>query len=282
MQKYNEKTKFFVPDNVPLEEAIKRTTHMAIMAHHDDIEIAAYDGILKCFKNPDQWFFGVVVTNGSGSSRGGKYKNYTDAEMTQVRVLEQQKAAVIGEYGLQGFINATSAETKDKDNQEVVLEMYKMLMDAQPKVLYTHNLADKHDTHIGVVTKVIKALRMMPKELRPKAVYGCEVWRDLDWLNDDEKVAFNVSGNPHLANALIEIFDSQIDGAKRYDLATAGRRYANATYAVAHAVDAADSVIYGMDLTPLIEDDNLDVAQFISDAIDRFKKDVQNKITRML
>ncbi|MCK5428285.1 MAG: hypothetical protein KAI94_02380, partial [Anaerolineales bacterium] len=55
----------FVPDNLPPEEALARTTHMAIGAHQDDLEIMAIDGILQCFQRKDRWFTGVVATNGS-------------------------------------------------------------------------------------------------------------------------------------------------------------------------------------------------------------------------
>ncbi|MCF7931230.1 MAG: PIG-L family deacetylase, partial [Acholeplasmataceae bacterium] len=148
--------------------------------------------------------------------------------------------------------------------------------------LYTHNLADKHDTHIGVTTKVIRAIRLMDKKIRPKAVYGCEVWRDLDWMNDSEKVIFNVSGRPNLSQALVEVFDSQITGGKRYDLATAGRRMANATYSSSHSVDQADEIILGMDLTPLIIDDSLDMNAYVLEYIERFKLDVEKRIKKML
>ena len=282
MDKYNSTTEFYVPDNKPLEEAIKRTTHMAILAHHDDIEIGAIDGVLQTFQKPDKWFFGVVVTDGSGSSRGGNYSHYTNEEMMVVRNLEQKKAAYLGEYGLQAFINSPSKQTKDPQDTIVVEEIRKMILDAQPEVLYTHNLADKHDTHIGVVTKTIKALRLLPKDKRPKKLYAVEVWRDLDWLNDDEKVKFNVGGRPNLTNSLVEVFDSQIDGAKRYDLAAIGRRLANATFATAHALDQSDQVINGMDLTPLIEDDSIDMVTFILDAINRFRLDVEQKIRKIL
>ena len=40
-----------------------------------------------------------------------------------------------------------------------------------------------------------------------------------------KKVAFNVGGRPNLTNSLVEVFDSQIDGAKRYDLAAMGRPF---------------------------------------------------------
>lgn len=281
--KLNKKTaEFFIPDQTNIDEAIKRTTHMSIAAHQDDIEIMAYDGILKCFGKDDQWFFGVVVTNGSGSARDSIYKDYTDQEMIEVRRLEQKKAAYIGEFGALALLDYPSSETKDPKNTDVIEELAELIRLAKPEVLYTHNLADKHDTHIGVTTKVIKALRKLPAEIRPKHVYGCEVWRDLDWMVDEEKVVFNVSGHPNLAASLVEVFDSQIVGGKRYDLATIGRRMANATYSTSHAVDQANALIFAMDLTPLVVDVHLDIKTYVLDYIERFKKDVSNRISKML
>jgi LmbE family N-acetylglucosaminyl deacetylase len=273
---------YFVFDGKPVEEAINRTTYMSIAAHQDDIEIMAYDGILKCFNQPEEWFFGVVVTNGSGSARDGEYKNYTDEDMINIRKLEQKKAAFIGEFGALALLDHPSKEVKDPKNTEIVDEMLMLLNQAKPKVLYTHNLADKHDTHIGVTTKVIKALRKMDKKDRPEKVYGCEVWRNLDWMVDSEKVSFDVSGHPNLAASLVEVFDSQIVGGKRYDLAALGRRLANATFSESHFVDKTDAVSLAMDLTPLIEDDNLNIKTYVLEYIERFKKDVENRIQKML
>jgi len=282
MKLINSTAEFFVYDGKPLEEAVKRTTHMSIAAHQDDIEIMAYDGILQCFNKADQWFFGVVVTNGSGSSRDGAYKDYTDAQMIEIRKLEQKKAAYLGEFGALALLDHPSKNVKDPNNTEVIHEFFELLNQARPKVLYTHNLADKHDTHIGVTTKVIKALRMMDKNHRPEKVYGCEVWRNLDWMVDQDKVRFDVSEHPNLAASLVEVFDSQIAGGKRYDLATMGRRLANATYSESHSVDKASSVIFAMDLTPLILDDNLDIKTFILNEINKFRQDVADRVGKML
>lgn len=277
--KLNKKgAEFFIPDGKPVEEAIARTTHMAISAHQDDLEIMSYDGILKCFGQEEQWYFGVVVTNGAGSPRDDLYVNYTDEEMQKVRKQEQKKAAYVGEYGAMALLDYTSSEVKDKNNRDVVDELKTLIATAKPEVIYTHNLADKHDTHIGVAVKVIKAIRELPAELRPKKVYGCEVWRSLDWVNDTEKVLFNVSAHPNIAAALVSVFDSQICGGKRYDLATEGRRLANATYAASHGTDQAAALSYAMDLTPLIEDVNADAAEYIKGYIERFKADVMGKI----
>jgi LmbE family N-acetylglucosaminyl deacetylase len=271
---------FFIPDQKPLDQAIQRTTHMSIAAHHDDIEVMAYDGILKCLNQQDQWFFGVIVTNGAGSSRTGDYANYSDEQMQKVRKEEQIKASILGNFGALAMLDYTSLETKDYKNHIIIVELANLIKKAQPKILYTHNLADKHDTHIGVTLKVIQAIRTLDKAERPQKLFGCEVWRNLDWMLDEDKVVFDVSKHPNLAQALIEVFDSQISGGKRYDLATIGRRLANATYSNAYQSDQSNALIYGMDLTPLIEQDDLNIIDYVEHYINRFKKDVEDKIKK--
>src|ERR1035437_242310 len=98
MQFHNPLSEIYVPDEAPVEEALSRTTHLAIGAHQDDIEIMAYHGILECFGKADRHFTSVTVTNGAGSPRTGLYKDYTDEQMRKVRRQEQRKAASVGEY----------------------------------------------------------------------------------------------------------------------------------------------------------------------------------------
>ena len=220
----------FVPDGLPVEPALARTTHMTISAHQDDIEIMAASPILDCFQQKDLWFTGVVVTDGRGSPRDDLYKGYDDEEMRVVRFKEQKKAAVVGEYAAQVLLDFPSRIIKDASNLEPVADIAALLQAAHPNFVYTHNLADKHDTHVGVALKAIGALREVCAETRPKRVYGCEVWRDLDWLQDEDKQALVVSERANISAALLGVFDSQVSGGKRYDLATAGRRLAHATY----------------------------------------------------
>ncbi len=274
-------SEIYVPDNMNIVDAIKRTTHMAISAHQDDIEIMAYDGISRCFGREDQWFMAAVVTNGAGSPRNGLYADFTDERMQAVRKLEQKKAAFVGEYSALAMLNYSSADVKNTGNTDVSEEIAELVLAAKPRVIYTHNLADKHDTHVGTAMKVIKALRMLPEEALPEKVYGCEVWRNLDWVMDDEKVAFDVSEHPNIAAALVGVFDSQICGGKRYDLATYGRRTQNATYFESHGTDEADALSYAMDLTPLIRDKDLDIEAYVIGYIDRFKADVRDRLSRM-
>jgi hypothetical protein len=147
-------------------------------------------------------------------------------------------------------------------------------------VVYTHNLCDKHDTHIAVAWRVIAAIRRASPRARPARLLGCEVWRDLDWLADAEKVAFDLTLHQNLQMALVGVFDSQISGGKRYDLATWGRRKANATYAASHGTDEAEFVSYAMDLTPLVTDPSLDPVAYATAAVQRFQDDVAARMAK--
>ncbi len=280
MQLTNPNAEIFVPDGESIEKAIARTTHMAIGCHQDDIEIMAYDGILKCFGSPTNWFLGVVVTNGAGSPRDDLYANYTDEDMQKVRRMEQKKAAVVGEYAAVALLDYSSSAVKDSSNRSVIDDIKKLLLAARPEIVYTHNLADKHDTHVSVALRAIQALRELPADAQPKAIYGCEVWRDLDWMTDEDKVAFDLAGHENLAAALLGVFDSQICGGKRYDLATIGRRRANATYFESHGTDVTTQMSFAMDLTPLIKDPTLDVKGYVAGYIERFANEVSNRLTK--
>ena len=149
-----------------------------------------------------------------------------------------------------------------------------MLRLARPQVVYTHNLADKHPTHVAVALRAIEAIRGLPEAERPRRLLGCEVWRDLGWMLDDDKVVFDTTPHESLQAALLGVFDSQIAGGKRYDLATMGRRKANATYFASHAVDVMQGMATGMELTPLIQNPALDIQEYVQSFIKRFAEDV--------
>lgn len=268
----------FIPDGEEEEKALSRITHLAISAHQDDIELMAYAPIAECFGVKDKWFGGVVVTDGAGSPRNGLYADFTDEDMKDIRVTEQKKAAYVGEYGCQFLLGYPSKQAKDPKDGEIVEELVRILRATKPRFLYTHNLADKHDTHLGTVSKVVAAVRRLQKEERPEKMYGCEVWRDLDWMLDGEKTYFDVSAHPNIAMSLVGVFDSQILGGKRYDLAAEGRRIANATYSADHACDVTTGMSYAMDLTPLLLDDDLPVDEYVLGYIDRFRASVKEKI----
>ncbi len=267
-----------VPDGTQVREALRRTTHLCVSAHQDDIEIMAAAPILECFQQKDKWFTGVVVTDGRGSPRNGLYQDYSDEDMRLVRFKEQRKAAVVGEYAAQVMLDYPSKVIKDASQKEPVNDLALLLEVARPDIVYTHNLADKHDTHVATALRVIEALRRLPEEQRPQKLYGCEVWRALDWMLDADKYAMDLSQHESLQAALLGVYDSQIVGGKRYDLASMGRRRANATYFESHGVDVTAGLSYAMDMTPLLRDVSLDPLAFVENLIEHFREDVSARI----
>jgi LmbE family N-acetylglucosaminyl deacetylase len=179
------------------------------------------------------------------------------------------------------LLDHPSSTIRGTENAGLKKDLTAIVGEAQPEILYTHNLADKHDTHVAVTLRVIDAIRELPADRRPKKLYGCEVWRDLDWLVDTDKVIFRAGKYENIASALISVFDSQISGGKRYDLAVAGRRRANATFFQSHKVDGAELINFGMDLTPLIQNDQLDATEYVEEYVQRFAEDVSSRIARM-
>jgi LmbE family N-acetylglucosaminyl deacetylase len=272
----------YIPDGKPEAEALKRISHLGIGAHQDDLEFMAFHGIVQCYYSQDQWFGGVTCTNGSGSSRLGPYANYTDPDMVRVRREEQNKAAFVGGYGAMIQLGYPCKQIKDPKDDLPVKDLAAIIDATDVDVIYTHNPADKHEAHLGVVVKVIQAIRMLPKAERPSQVVGCEVWRNLDWLPDNEKVLQDVTGHDNLASALNGIFDSQIAGGKRYDRATLGRRAANATFFESHATDTTEQLLFAIDLTPLVQDDALDLIDYTTGFIRRFEADVRARLSKVL
>ena len=270
----------YIPDSVPEDAALCRTTDLCIAAHQDDIEIMAYGPIVQCYGSKTRWFTGVTVTDGAGSPRSGIYADYTDEDMKVIRMEEQKSAALIGKYGAQFMLSYPSSEVKAPRNQALIDELKAIILACSPKILYTHNIADKHDTHVAVVLNVIRAVRELPAESRPEKIVSLEVWRNLDWLCDEDKLPLDTGAHPNVAAALLGVYDSQIAGGKRYDLAAVGRRLANATFFASHDVDETDSISFGLDITRLIEQ-NLTPTEFINLYIDRFRDEVNRRVAAL-
>jgi LmbE family N-acetylglucosaminyl deacetylase len=281
MQFDNDNIKFFILKNNNIELSISTSTHMGIVAHADDLEILAYHGILKCYESNEKNFFGVVCTDGGGSPRSNKYKNVSDEEMINIRKVEQEKAAILGNYNGVSFLNYKSSEIKNSHSINMKNDIKKLIKLSNAEIIYTHSLTDGHLTHLAVAIQTINALRELPIKQRPKKFYGCEVWNSLEWLNEKDRIMLNVSDNPKLAKNLLKVYDSQISGGKQYDKATIGRRKANATFNQKHNIDNIDYGIYAMDLMPLVENINLSILDYTTQLIDNFKSDVKKNLLNL-
>jgi LmbE family N-acetylglucosaminyl deacetylase len=277
----SEKSIIYVPDGIEPGVALARTTHMAIVAHQDDAEIIAHDIISQCFDNPFKWFTCIVMADGAGSTRKGQYSEISTVDLVKIRNAEQKEAARTGNYGALVLLGHPSGIVKNPNQIGVTDELRGILKWAKPDYIYTHNPFDLHDTHVAVLLRTLDALRRLSDEYMPEKVYGCEVWRSLDWLLPEDRIPIDVSLRPELAKNLLGLFESQLGSGKRYDLAVLGRRLANATFDSAVNPDTSDALTYAVDLKPLIDNPGLDIGVFVREFLDRFKDDVINRIERL-
>ncbi|MGM9998031.1 MAG: PIG-L deacetylase family protein [Candidatus Bruticola sp.] len=261
----------YIPDGTEEAAAWARVTHLALGAHPDDIEFMAWHGILEGFGYEDKFFAGVTLTDGGGSSRIGAYAQFSDEQMRAVRLQEQKKAAHLGNYAALAALGYTSAQVRLTKRTSVKNDIKTIVKAARPRVIFTHNLADRHKTHLAAALLTIEALRELGPDYYPEEFYGGEVWRSLDWLPWSERRSFNVGTRPNISEALMALYDSQISGGKNYHRATKGRREANATYADAYAPDEAELLELFMDLKPLLDNPSLTPADYLSSLIDKFK-----------
>ena len=247
----------FIPDGASWEAACARVTHLVVAAHADDVEIMAWHAVLHA-----PGLAAVIVTDGRGSD---------------TRLLEQKRAASLGNYAAVIWLDHASADVKHAAYPALASDLSAILSAIRPRLVYTHNPADKHDTHVAVALHTVQALRANPSSV--ERVLGCEVWRALDWLQAEDKVTLDVSAVEDRLIPLIRAFDSQIAG-KRYHLATAGRKRANATFLDSHSVDRATAMEYAMDLTPLVKDPTLDITRWTLQLVERFARDVEARLAR--
>jgi LmbE family N-acetylglucosaminyl deacetylase len=246
----------FIPDGTSWETACARVTHLVVAAHADDVELMAWHAVLHA-----QGLAAVVVTDGGDRN---------------TRLQEQKRAASRGNYALVIWLDHASADVKQRAYPPLASDLSAVLSAIRPRLVYTHNPADRHDTHIAVALHTVQALRANPSSV--ERVLGCEVWRALDWLQAEDKVTLDVSRAEERLMPLIREFDSQIAGGKRYDLAAAGRKRANATFLHAQDIDRATAVEYAMDLTPLVRDPTLDITRWTLQFVERFARDVEARL----
>jgi len=270
----------YIPDGAQADTAFARVKSVIVGAHQDDVEFMGFPLIRDAYGAGDPSLAAIVTTNGAGSPRSGVYAACSDEEMQAIRRGEQRLAGDVGRYAAVVQLQFPSSALRNASNTVPTDELQQVLAAMQPEVVMTHNLADKHDTHIATTLRVIAALRALPLAVRPRQLLGGEIWRSLDWVPDSEKVRLDAGGRDSLAAALMGCFDSQIAGGKRYDLASFGRRRANATYGDPYAVDDLEQVAIALDMTPLLLDDKLDPEAFLLGFVDRFAAELRASMAR--
>lgn len=270
----------FVPGGRSFTGAAKRSALLGIAAHPDDLECMSLAPIARGIRTPASGFAGVVVTTGAGCPRAGVYSQMKDGAMARLRRDEQRKAAVLGRYALLVQLGHPAAAARESRPGSVDDDLEVVLRRLRPREVFTHDLADRHPTHVGVALKVVAAARRLPRDLRPARLVGCEVWRSLDWLCTSARVGMPFNGAAGLGKALLGVFKSQI-ASRRYDLGVPGRLRANSVFSDEPA-PRGQGLALGMDLTPLLLDDALSPRSLMERYLKAFRLDVLGRMDKLV
>lgn len=260
---------------VPKSARGAKVRYVAVSAHKDDMEMFALGGIAAAYR--EGGFAGVVLTDGGACPRAPRYAEVDDEDMAAIRTAEQKRAAETGRYEeLCLFERSSDAVKEAAKAQGGLVDELAEVLSRYPRVeaAFVHNPFDEHPTHVAAFVTAIRAFSALPEEIRPERVYGCEVWRGLDWLPASRKVAIDVSGTEPLARSLMDCFESQ-NAVKRYDIASLARRQANATFYQSHEGDTASELIFALDATKLVYGG--DIKDFTAEILAEFDASVHTK-----
>jgi LmbE family N-acetylglucosaminyl deacetylase len=266
----------FVPDGAPSDAALARVTHLGVGAHADDLEIMAWHGIREGLAAPAPCFGGIVCTDGSGAPQPDAAAppdagTRPPAALRDVRRAEQRDAARRGRYAVAIQLDHPSASLKRGVAPAVVRDLATLIAAAQPRVVYTHSPADAHDTHVGVCVAAVAAIRTLPPDARPAQVWGCEVWRSLDWAPRAQALPLGRDDEAATWQALLHVFSSQ-NRARPYDRGAPARACANAVFRESHAAGGDEPAWLALDLTPATRDGGPDLAALLRAELDAFSE----------
>ncbi len=262
---------------IELEEYIPKTakhapiTHIAIAAHKDDGEMLALHGILNCYDKGG--FALIVLTDGGNCPKSGKYADVSYDDMAELRTEEQKRAATFGKYEKVYFLQlpSSSLETEFEEISSKVASIF----NENPTIqyAYAHSLFDRHKTHINASKIAIESIRQSKYKGKIKMLYGVELWRDLDWIPENEQILLDVSGSKDFAMDLLSFFPSQ-NQSKMYNKGFCGRVVANATFSNSHSNSLASEQIRAIDMTKLVFADKNAVRAFVDEQLGKFKQEI--------
>jgi LmbE family N-acetylglucosaminyl deacetylase len=259
--------RFYAPTSTTKKDVLNKSSSLVIVAHQDDIEIAAANLIAALRHSNEQYVTGIVTTDGARAPRSGKYADYTDPQMAAERIVEQNKAAELGNFGVFQLGHPTPsvlARTGEGSEFEtLVQEIQAVIMRTKPEIIYVHSPLDGHPTHNATTAATFEALKRLPPEFEmPKQIIGCEVWRGLDWLPNTKDYpltqkllcTIDMSGAVDCFKEIIACHQTQIVGGTDYERTVVSRWQAN-VMANPHktTVDAPQYIALGLDLTEFVQ-----------------------------
>lgn len=200
---------------VPTSAKTGTIVSLCIAGECGDVERLGLGGVIDALYNPNKSFVGVVTRAPHDIQNGGRYGLYSPADMIDIRLAEQQKAANIGSYGSIYVLNYQSYE-----DRESIIEDYVSLFKAyRPEIVYTYSPFEKDPAKIEVMKMVITALGRIEDGYRPQVIYGSYLGASLDLLADGQSVSLGLDSKVEYAYSVLDIYDSANENGENWDVA---------------------------------------------------------------
>jgi hypothetical protein len=152
----------------------------------------------------------------------------TDDAMRTIRQREQEKAAVVGEYAAVVMLDRTSADVQGPGHVALVQELTDLLRAARPEVVYTHSPRTGIRRTYRWSSPPWPPAARCPPASAPRESSAARCGATSSGSPQRTRSRSDVSGRDSMGAALMGVFESQIVGGKRYDLAVPARRLAHA------------------------------------------------------
>lgn len=270
-----------VPGSATTEELVRAlggVTHVVVGAHPDDAEVGALPAISMCRKRGDLGLCAVILTDGRNPPLSGPYRHLPPERMVKIRIEEQRQAALVGGYRAVIQLCYCSDELKPHARRSDAVADIAAILDAtRCEELWLHQPFDRHPTHGSAFFCGIGALGRLPRDKRPRRLFGMEVWGTVDCLPADQLEEFDVSCDAELLERLLEPFKSQ-NAAKDYQSGVRGRQTAHATFRQSHATNGGSRVCLAVKLHDFLENPELDVRSWVTAVHERALHDLHQRL----
>lgn len=211
-----------LPENLNLAD-YKGADNIVIIAPHPDDDAIGLGGTIKLLTEKGEKIFVIYVTTGSGTPAAGRRGAETITKQRQ-----EEAAGAMRTLDITGgfFLHWESKEIVETKIDDVVQDIFTVLILLQPKLIYVPSPFETHLTHLAATQRTLEAMRRMPQaEVKLR---GYSVWNEIFAANE-ELETIDISEVVDAKKRAIRAHESEIK-FKPYDTAAIGKNHFEAIF----------------------------------------------------
>lgn len=245
-----------------LEDYRGRGDNLLVIAPHPDDDVLGAGGTMSRASAQGKAVFSVYMTDGGGSPR--KNTDLADTGMAALR--EKEALAALRAVGARGgfFLRRRSRELEGERGIEAAQELKEILLSLAPLEVLAPAPYERHRTHQLCTRLTLEALRA--SGLKPSC-FGYSLWGCF-W-GGKKRVVRDITPVIRKKVEAVMAHSSQI-AYKNYQQGILGRNNFEAVYWESHEMQKSDFVEVFLDMTELLENPQLTLADFIRRDMEEF------------